>query len=223
MAYPSGCLAVWDVDRTLTRSDTLLPFLRAVVGRRAWASVLPAVASDVIRRRGGRAELKDALLRHCLADQPESALQEIADRFAQYMLATGCRPDALERWAWHRARGDALALASASPGIYLRPLGTLLGAHHVLATELESIAGRLTGARSAPNCRGAEKARRIAGLIAELQPEQVWVYSDSRSDRPSLAQADVAIRVRPFRRLANLPTAAAGPHADPSPTSRSPK
>ena len=98
-----------------------------------------------------------------------------------------------------------LALASASPGLYVRPLGALLGADHVVATELQSAAGALTGARSTPNCRGPEKARRVAVLIAALEPTSIWAYGDSRSDLPTLALADVPVRVRPYRRLTTPP------------------
>jgi len=201
----SGRLAVWDVDRTLTRQDTLLPFLHDVVGRRAWARLWPRVAADVVRVGGGRAQLKDELLRRCLAGRSEAAMEDLADGFAHRVLATGCRPDALARWVWHRGRGDELALASASPGIYVRPLGTLLGAHHVLATDLQVVGGRLTGRRSTPNCRGEAKARRVADLIAARLRAEVWVYGDSRSDRPSLALADVPTRVRALRRLVTPP------------------
>jgi len=189
----------------MTRSDTFVPFLRVVIGPRAWATVLPAVLGEVVRRGGTRAELKDALLRHCLADRRQDLVEALAVRFAAQLLTSRCRPDSLSRWDWHRRAGDTLALASASPSLYLRPFGDLLGAEHVLATGLESAGGYLTGQRSTPNCRGAEKGRRVAGLIANLRPTAVWMYTDSRSDRPSLSLADVGVRVSPFRRLVTPP------------------
>ena len=202
---PSSRLVVWDVDRTLTTSDTLLPFLRVVLGPGALAPILRIVVPAVARRGGGRAEFKDALLRRTLAGRSEVDLEALALRYAQSVLETGCRPDSLSRWAWHRRCGDVLALASASPGVYVRPLGALLGADHVVATELQSAAGHLTGARSTPNCRGPEKARRVADLIAAVRPASVWVYGDSRSDLPTLALADFPVRVRPYRHLTTPP------------------
>lgn len=198
-------LVVWDVDRTLTSSDTLLPFLRIVVGPRALARILRVVVPAVVRRGGGRASFKDALLRRTLAGRSEPEVEAVAVDYARTVLETGCRPDSLSRWAWHRECGDVLALASASPGIYVRPLGALLGADHVVATELQSAAGHLTGTRSTPNCRGPEKARRVADLVAALRPASVWVYGDSRSDLPTLALADVPVRVRPYPRLITPP------------------
>ncbi|SDD77953.1 phosphatidylglycerophosphatase C [Sanguibacter gelidistatuariae] len=211
----SSRLAVWDVDRTLTTSDTLLPFLRAVLGPRALALILRGAALAVVRRGGGRAEFKDALLRGALAGWSEVELEALALRYAQSVLETGCRPDSLSRWAWHQRCGDVLALASASPGVYVRPLGALLGADHVVATELECTAGHLTGARSTLNCRGPEKARRVNDLIADVRPASVWAYGDSRSDLATLALAlaDVPVRIRAYRRLTTPPHAFAAMRA----------
>ncbi|MCY7400452.1 MAG: HAD-IB family hydrolase [Nocardioides sp.] len=201
----SRILVVWDVDRTLTRSDTLVPFLWAVTGGSGWTAALPRIVRDLLQNReaakGFRTELKDSLLRHALAERRCTDVEAVAQAFAEELLADRCRPDALARWEWHRDHGDALVLASASLAMYLRPFGALLGADYVLATELATSRGRLTGARSTANCRGAEKARRVADLITATRPDSVWVYTDSRSDRPSLALADVKTVVRPAHRL----------------------
>lgn len=194
-------LVVWDVDRTLTRGDTLVPFLRQVVGTSHWAEVLRRSAAEAAWHGASRSYLKARLLRRCLAGREYAEVLDVAQGFARTVRARGCRPDAVARWAWHRARGDHQVLASASLELYLQPLATLLGAERVLATGLQVEAGLLTGAMSTANCRGPEKARRVGDLIADTHPASVWVYSDSRSDRPSLALADVATRVRPWRTI----------------------
>jgi phosphatidylglycerophosphatase C len=89
-------------------------------------------------------------------------------------------------------------LASASLDPYLVPLGRLLAADEAVCTMLERGAdGRLTGRLAGPNCRGAEKARRIRALLDErgLQEAEVWAYGDSDGDEPLLASADHALRV----------------------------
>ena len=210
-------LVVWDVDRTLTRGDTLLPFLRQVVGRGRWASMLSEAALGVVALHGSRAYLKAFLLRRCLAGRREDELRALGREFATAILIHRCRPDALQRWSWHQARGDRLVLASASLAFYLRPLGQSLGAEHVLATRMRVDSGRLTGAISGANCRGPEKARQISELVTRTCPSSVWVYSDSRSDQPSLELADTAIRVRAWRTLPILPEPFPG-HRSSTPT-----
>ncbi|WP_456846445.1 HAD-IB family hydrolase [Cellulomonas sp. P5_C6] len=196
-------LVVWDLDRTLTRSDTLVPFLRAVAGS-AWPRVTAQVASDVAVHGGSRAQLKDALLRRTLAGRSVRKVDVVANAFARWIVAEGCRADALARWDWHLRCGDTLALASASLALYVRPVADLLGTDLVIATELAADRGLLTGERATPNCRGGEKARRIGALVDELRPDTVWAYSDSASDRAMLSLADVPVRVRPWRRLDEL-------------------
>ncbi|MGB3829906.1 MAG: HAD-IB family hydrolase [Ornithinimicrobium sp.] len=194
-------LVVWDVDRSLTFKDTLLPFLAKVVGPGAWPGVLTSVSAHTAARGGGRAGLKKGLLQRCLAGRAEAEVQEVAHEFARTIETQMCRRDALARWAWHHRRGHRLALASASLDLYLQPLGHALGAERVLATGLQVEDGRFTGAMSTANCRGAEKARRINELIEATRPVFVWIYSDSRSDQPSLDLADVPIRVSQWRPL----------------------
>ena len=193
-------LVVWDVDRTLTRSDTLVPFLRAVTGS-DWPGVTARVAGDLTRRGASRAQLKDALLRQSLGGRSLADVEGVAERFADWLAASGCRNDALARWRWHITAGDTLALASASPAIYIRPFAARLGTDLVVATELEEVDGHLTGARAGANCRGGEKARRIVELALQRNPRSIWAYSDSASDREMLAFADVPVQVRPWRRL----------------------
>jgi len=195
-------LVVWDVDRTLTWSDTFLPFFRTVVGPVAWAEVLLSSLAEVAVTGCGRVGLKDALLRRAPAGRRSEDVQAVASCFASEVLVRRCRPDSLVRWAWHRRHDDRLVLASASPGVYLRPLAALLGAEHVVATALEVVDAVLTGARSSAICKGAEKACRVGDLIRTGPPAPVWVYSDSRSDRPTLALGDLSTIVRP---LAHLP------------------
>jgi len=203
---PSGRrLVVWDVDGTLTRTDTLVPFLRAVLGPDRWRRCMLTAAADTARRSGGRAYLKDALLRYGLTGLPAGSIERVGQQYAARLLANGCRPDALARYRWHDRRGDIQVLASASLDLYLTPFGRLLGAHHVVCTEVASADGLLTGTRSTPNCRGAEKARRVGAAITGLAPATVWVYSDSRSDAPTFALADVAVHVRPWRRVRAVP------------------
>lgn len=201
---PHGALVIWDVDGTLTRADTLLPFLFRVVGPARWPGVLARSLVETVVHGGSRAQLKSSLLQHCLAGREESDVRSIAADFAAQIMFHRCRIDALTRWSWHRARGDRLVLASASLGLYLEPLGQLLGTEEVLATSLEITSGRFTGALAQPNCRGHEKARRIAELIGTVAPTEVWFYTDSRSDQPGLELADVPITVRPWRRIPAL-------------------
>lgn len=198
-------IVVWDVDGTLTRSDTLLPFLARVAGRRQLARAIARIASRVSPGPRWRTAGKADLLRAVLAGRDLAEVDHVARSYAADLVARRLRPDSARRWRWHRSGGHRLVLASASPGLYLHRLGALLGAREVLCTELQAQDGVLTGRMATPNCRGLEKARRIRAYLGDHPGGRVWMYSDSFSDLPALALADVAIRVRPLRRLNTPP------------------
>lgn len=192
-------VAAFDFDGTLSRKDSLVPFLHRLCGGRALARVvltrLPlilAAGAGVISR--GRA--KEALLRGLVAGLPLAQVEPVAEGFARHLLGSEMSSTALERLEWHRRRGDRLVIVSASPALYLAPLGRALGVDAVLATGLEVDAGgRLTGRLSGGNVRGAAKVARLEDWLGG-EPAEIWAYGNSGGDRQLLARADHGFRRR---------------------------
>jgi phosphatidylglycerophosphatase C len=195
---PRPAVAVFDVDGTLTTGDCVLPFLRQAAGRRLVTAILRhplALAAGLVRR--DRDRLK-ALACASLAGIPAAEIDRVGEAFARDVAATRLRDDTTARLRRHRELGHTVVLASASLDPYLVPLGRLLAADEAVCTMLErGVDGRLTGRLAGPNCRGAEKARRVRALLGErgLQEAEVWAYGDSDGDEPLLASADHALRV----------------------------
>lgn len=102
----TGTLVVWDVDGTLTRSDTLLPFLRLLVGSAQWVKVMTQAARETATHGASRNYLKAYLLQRCLAGREHAEVLAMAQAFANDMETHRCRTDAIRRWSWHHARGD---------------------------------------------------------------------------------------------------------------------
>lgn len=199
MTAPARTIAAFDLDGTLTRRDTLLPFLRRARGctRLAWALL---VHSLLITRAlaGGhhRDEAKEALLSHLLGHQDVSALQSTAVSFANEVVGRRLRPGVLERVRAHRGAGHELVIVSASPEIYVDPIGRLLGFDAILATRLQiGPDGLLTGRIEGLNCRGAEKAARLKAWAGD-ESIIIHAYGDSAGDRELLAAADRGFRLR---------------------------
>ena len=195
---PRPVVAVFDVDGTLTTGDCVLPFLRQAAGRRLLTATLRhplALAAGLVRR--DRDRLK-ALACASLAGIPAAEIDRLGEAFARDVAATRLRDDTTARLRRHRELGHTVVLASASLDPYLVPLGRLLSTDGTVCTMLERGAdGRLTGRLAGPNCRGAEKARRVRVLLDErgLHQAEVWAYGDSDGDEPLLASADHALRV----------------------------
>jgi phosphatidylglycerophosphatase C len=197
-SHPGGAppVAVWDVDGTLVLGDTLLPFLRRFVGAvRLGRIVLGAVA------RSDRPTAKAAVLQQVLGGRRLADVDVVARAYVLDLVVQRLRPDSLRRWQWHREQGHRLVLASASLDLYLRHLGNLLSADAVISTRMNVVNGWLTGVLATPNCRGAEKARRVSEYLRDHPASQVWVYGNGAADLPTLALADVATRVWPYRSL----------------------
>jgi phosphatidylglycerophosphatase C len=115
------------------------------------------------------------------------------------------RPDVRERLDWHRAEGHELVLVSASPELYVTPIGRRLGFDEVLATRLEVDAdGRLTGRLEGANCRGPEKVARLRTWRGEGLTV-AYAYGDSTGDREMLALAATGVKL-PRRRRRPLPS-----------------
>ena len=164
-----------------------------VAGRRRAATALALSARHI--RPGNRSAHRDVIkaevLEKLLGGRDESALNELGEHYAQ-KLPLGYRPAMVERVSWHRKQQHLLVLVTASLGVYARPAAKALGFDEVIAVEMESAGGHLTGAMTGPNVRGPEKAVRIQAHINEDPDGQaeLWAYGNSSGDTDLLALAD---------------------------------
>lgn len=185
-------VAAFDFDGTITRSDTLLPFLRKSAGQGRTARALLALSLRTtvsMGTAGSRDAAKEELLRRLLTGVPVGTLEAQAESFAAHLVANRLRPETLERIETHRAAGHELVVVSASPELYVAPVARRLGFAATVATRLEVGGdGRLTGRLVGPNCRGPEKVRRLKEWLGD-ETCAVVAYGDSRGDRELLAFA----------------------------------
>lgn len=214
MSSPRTVIAAFDVDGTLTRRDTLLPFLQRLCGTQRLARALARhglALSAMVAGRVDRDAVKDALLVHLLAGWDAEEVRSAGVAYARFLMeADRLRPDTVARLRQHQDTGHRVVLVSASPEVYLGPLGRLLGVDAVLCSALEEHPdGRLSGRLAGRNCRGPEKVTRLeAWLDGEAPADRpyLYAYGDSAGDRELLARADVGTLVRPRRPLTALPS-----------------
>jgi phosphatidylglycerophosphatase C len=180
-------VAAFDFDGTLTRQDTLLPFLVSVAGP---ARVGSALLAALPKYRGGRDAAKAVLLERVLAGRDPDELATAGAAFGARLARRSVTPAMRERVTWHQREGHEIVIVSATLEVYLRPAAHELAIDHVIATGLEPTTGRLSTA----NCRGAEKARRLREFLDD--DTVVWAYGNSTGDREMLALAQHPVRVR---------------------------
>ncbi len=216
-------VAAFDFDGTLTDGGSVFEFLGAVAGRRAVLEATAALAPALARAglTGGAAadETKQRLFTRLLAGVEADRLHREAAEFGVRHVTAHLRPEVRRRLEWHRCRGDAVVVVSASPDVYVAPAADWLGADGSVATRLEVGAdGRLTGRYEGRNCRGEEKVRRLRLWMSDrsLEGRRLWAYGNSRGDLDMLRAADVGVNVGRLRGLGRLRAFAeldqTGPH-----------
>jgi HAD superfamily hydrolase (TIGR01490 family) len=182
-------IAIFDLDGTITRHDTLFPLVLRWLSRRPWRlalllPVLPAVLRFLVDR--DRAALKQSLLRATLRGAPRDALMAFSRDFVRDRIARGCFHEALATLRRHRDAGHYLVLMSASVDFYVPEFGRQLGFDHVISTEVRWDGDRLDGTLTSPNRRGEEKARCLLALLATRPDPETFAYGNSASDLPHL-------------------------------------
>jgi phosphatidylglycerophosphatase C len=204
MTDPTGqqriVVAAFDVDGTLTKGDSVLPFLRRATGIghlvRAFAVRPLATLRAAVRR--DRDGLK-ALAIGALRGRRWADLLTLGEAYAVELTTRRLRTDTVARLAWHREQGHRIVLVSASLRPYLVPLGIQLGVDAVLCCEIEVAAGIVTGRVDGLNCRGPEKLRRLLEWMTGqglADRAEIWAYGDSAGDRELLAGATRSFFVR---------------------------
>lgn len=205
-------LAIYDMDRTITRTGTFTPFMiHAALRLAPWrlifvpfaAMVMLAYVCKLIERKRVK-ELNQAMLigRRIHADK----LTPIAESFAEKILQYNVLPGALQSLAENRAAGRRLVLATASSRVWVEPIAAKLGMDDIVATNaIKGIDDYVSHKVDGENCYGPAKLRMIEAWMGleKLDRSQCHIrfYSDHISDVPVLAWADIAIAANPHAGL----------------------
>ena len=184
---PERLLAIFDLDGTITRHDTLWPyirgFLRAHPGRwwRLAPCLLPLTAYVCGARDRGR--LKGAIIRWTLGGVSRATLAAWSAEFTARLLRRGLYAEALDCIASLRRESACLVLLSASPDLYVPTIAKALGFDEWACTIVRwRDDDTLDGALASANQRGPEKARYVRSLLAERQPQTSRAYGNSPAD-----------------------------------------
>ena len=182
-------IAIFDLDGTITRHDTLFPLVLRILSRRPWQLlrlllVLPAALRYCFDR--DRGALKQSLLRATLRGMPRADLAAVCGRFVRDKIAGGCFRDALDAIRRHRDRRHHLVLMSASVDFYVPEFARQLGFDEVISTEVLWDGDRLDGTLISANRRGEEKARCVERIFAAHGDVDSFAYGNSASDLPHL-------------------------------------
>jgi HAD superfamily hydrolase (TIGR01490 family) len=208
-------LAIYDMDRTITRHGTYTPFLLHCALRRSpWRlPFLPLVALSMLAYaarlidRGRLKEINHSLLLGSKIHPRD--LTPLVESFADKQVRSNLRPGALKAIARDKAKSRQLVLATASYRFYSEAIARRLGFDDVIGTN--SIIGldeRVHAKIAGENAYGPAKLRMIADWVEKSGLKgvhgHVRFYSDHVSDRPSFEWADEPVAVNPHAKLRHL-------------------
>jgi HAD superfamily hydrolase (TIGR01490 family) len=208
-------LAIYDMDRTVTRHATYTPFLLHCALRRApWRLLLlPIVALSMLAygtRLIDRAKLKE--INHYLllgGKVHPRDLQPLVESFAERQIVTNIRPGARKAIARDKAEGRRLLLATASYRLYADAIAERLGFDDVIGTgSIIGLDERVHARIAGENCYGPAKLRMISDWVEASGLKgahgHVRFYSDHVSDQPAFEWADEPVAVNPHGKLQRL-------------------
>jgi len=199
-AEPQHWVAVFDLDGTLTWTDTLFPFLMSFLLRHPWRMLrlwrLPFDLLSFLVRNRDRGLLKSRVIRMVMGGVTRAVIDAYAASFVDTLeLHHRLRLAGLVMLEAHRAAGDHLVLLSASPDLYVPHIGRSLRFERTLCTELEWDGDRLVGTLKTANRRGVEKLHCLAWLRTQYPDLPVVAYGNSASDLDHMRHADRALLV----------------------------
>ena len=210
-----SALAIYDMDRTITRRATYTPFLiHAAMKLAPWRlALIPFVILSMLAYatklidRGRLKEINYTLMigRGVAPDRLEPVIESFADR----QIAGNIMPGARASIAADRAAGRRLVMATASYRIYAAAIAQRLGFKDVIATETGlDTQGRIIARIEGSNCYGDSKLAMIQAWLERegLSREAVHIrfYSDHISDSVVHRWADEPVATNAHDRLVRL-------------------
>ncbi|MCE5316367.1 MAG: HAD-IB family hydrolase [Parachlamydia sp.] len=192
-------VAAFDFDGTLTRCDSLVPFLFFTFGPLktipGLIAELPSMIAFLLNLRSRQAT-KEKILTRFLKGIPGDILRRMGREYAEKGLHKILKSDSMQKLRWHQVQGHRCILISASIDLYLQPWADTMGFHDILTSRLAyDQDGRATGLVQGINCWGAEKTRRLTELMGPKEAYILYAYGDSAGDRELLALADHPFKI----------------------------
>lgn len=202
---PPAGIALFDLDGTLIAWDCQLLFRHFVLRREPWRGIFLPVFLIFLPLAGllGAGGMKRVFLSY-LWRMDHAVLAKYSREFAAGLMPA-IYPELREKLESHRAAGDFLILASASPEFYVAEIGRELGFDLTLGTPVEL--GEFFP--DLENHKGAAKVERLNAVLPKSYFDQGKLlhchgYTDSCADLPMLELCDSATVVNPSSRLAAI-------------------
>ena len=189
-----------DFDGTITTDDSLLRFIRFVVGdvKFMWGMIYlsPMLIAYMLKILPNY-KAKQNMVSYFLKGMSEKEFMKVASEYSLDHIDRILRPKAMEKINWHKENGHKVVVVSASIECYLKPWCDKNGLD-IIGTKIEIKSGIVTGRFSSKNCYGIEKCNRVKELYNLSEYPYIYAYGDTPGDKELLELADESL-YKPFR------------------------
>ncbi|MHA1544334.1 MAG: HAD family hydrolase [Alphaproteobacteria bacterium] len=202
-------IAIFDLDRTLTRGGSFSPFLISIAreepDKRLYIFAVMFQMLLYLLKRRTRKTLKEYMLGAFMTGMSRNQTNKYSKAFLKRLEDKGkFFESGLEAIKAHRKKGDLVVVATASMDFYVEDIAKKLGADHFIATTSVWQRGIIVPIIKGENCYGAEKAKRVQAYLAGQKTGKVWFYSDHHTDEPTFALVDFRVAVNPTTKLRRI-------------------
>jgi HAD superfamily hydrolase (TIGR01490 family) len=200
--------AFFDLDKTLISRSSTLAFSRPFYehGLISRSMMIRGALAQAVFKRAGAGQIRMERIRDQASQLcrgwPAESVREIVEDNLETIIVPYLYDEARELVAGHHAAGRDVIVVSASGHEVVDPIGALLGADTVIATQMVIADGRYTG-DVAFYAFGEAKAARMRALAATrgYPLADCYAYSDSITDLPMLEAVGHPTAVNPDRSL----------------------
>ena len=184
-------LAIFDVDYTLTKRETLVEFyLFMMLKNPKLLKYLPKSLFSFIFyafKIQDASKVKKTFIRF-IDGIEENEMRKIVQEFYEKRLSKILYKDAIDKIKEMKAEGYKIYLISASAEFYLNELYKIKEVDKVIGTRFSLENGLHRNEIMGENCKGEEKVKRLMEVLKkeniEVDFENSYMFSDSLSDLP---------------------------------------
>lgn len=186
-------LAIFDIDYTITRKETLMEFFKYLVLKdiknikflpRALYSGLMYGIKVYDERR-----VKECFLKF-IDNIDEKDLAKLTKSFYDERLSSILYKDAVDMIKKLKNEGYMVILISASPEFYIKEFYAIKEVDLIIGTKFAFDGGKFARKMDGSNCKGEEKVKRLNEVLKEknikVDFKNSYMFSDSLSDKPLL-------------------------------------
>ena len=184
-------LAIFDVDYTLTKRETLVEFYFFMIKKNPkFIKYLPkSIFSSIfyVFKIYDASKAKKTFIRF-IDGIEENEMKKIVKEFYEKRLSKILYKDAIDTIKKMKIQGYKIYLISASAEFYLNEFYNIKEVDKVIGTRFIKENGLHRNKISGENCKGEEKVKRLKEVLKteniEIDFENSYMFSDSLSDLP---------------------------------------